>query len=130
MSKQNLKLANFNFFLLKKKNNPQHLRLCNKHKVLEQKKTFFLYNEINELLRKFSFIATKQKDVMSSRQVNYRLYINVREYRRSRGNQNGQSRETGNIGHTRRRQTKQKHNTICVGHHYAQTNTNTNTNKI
>ena len=38
--------------------------------------------------------------------------------------QNGQSRETGNIGYTRRRKTKQKHNTICVGHHYAQTNTN------
>jgi len=29
---------------------------------------------------------------------------------------------------TRRKQTKQKHNTICVGHHYAQTNTN-NVNK-
>ena len=38
------------------------------------------------------------------------LYINVREYRRH--NQNGQSRETGNIGYTRRRQKKQKHNTI------------------
>ena len=32
--------------------------------------------------------------------------------------QKGESRETGNIGDTRRRQTKQKHNTICVGHHY------------
>ena len=50
------------------------------------------------------------------------VYINVREYRR--GNQNGQSRETGNIEHTRRRQTKQKHNTICIGHHYMQANTN------
>jgi hypothetical protein len=29
----------------------------------------------------------------------------------------GQSRETGNIWCTRRRQTKQKHNTICVEHH-------------
>ena len=38
---------------------------------------------------------------------------------------NGQSRETGN---TRRTQTKQKHNTICVGHHYTQANTN-NVNK-
>ena len=38
---------------------------------------------------------------------------------------NGQSRETGNIGHTRRRKTKQKHNTICVGHHTVQTNTKT-----
>ena len=37
---------------------------------------------------------------------------------------NGQSRETGNIRYTIRRQTKQKHNTIYVGHHYAQTNTN------
>jgi hypothetical protein len=32
-------------------------------------------------------------------------------------------RETGNIGYTRRRQTKQKHNTIWVGRHYPQTNT-------
>ena len=32
----------------------------------------------------------------------------------------GQSRETGNIGYTRRRKTKQKHNTICIGHHYIQ----------
>ena len=37
---------------------------------------------------------------------------------------NGQSRETGVIGYTRREQTKQKHNTICVGHHYTQTSTN------
>ena len=39
---------------------------------------------------------------------------------------NGQSREIDNrwyIG-----QEKQKHNTICVGHHYTQTNTN-NVNK-
>jgi hypothetical protein len=37
---------------------------------------------------------------------------------------NRQSRETGNIWHTRRRKTKQKHNTICVGQDYTQTNTN------
>jgi hypothetical protein len=49
-------------------------------------------------------------------------YINVREYRRDH------VRETGNIAYTRRRQTKQKHNTICVGHHRSQTNTN-NINK-
>ena len=36
---------------------------------------------------------------------------------------NGQSRETGIIGYTSRRQTKQKHNTRCVGHHYPQTHT-------
>jgi hypothetical protein len=36
----------------------------------------------------------------------------------------GQSRETGNIRYTRRIKTKQKHNTICVGHHYTQANTN------
>jgi len=41
---------------------------------------------------------------------------------------NGQSRETGNIGYTRQRQTKQKYNTICIGHHNTQTNT-TNVNK-
>jgi len=44
---------------------------------------------------------------------------------------NEQSRETGNIldvGYTRRRKTKQKHNIICVGHNYTQTN-NYNVNK-
>jgi hypothetical protein len=50
------------------------------------------------------------------------MLVNVRKYRR--GNQkNGQSRETGNIGYTIRRKTKRKHNALCVGHHYAQTNT-------
>ena len=50
----------------------------------------------------------------------------VREYQRAV--KNGQSCETSNIGYTRGRQTKQKHNTICVGHHYRQANTN-NVNK-
>ena len=36
---------------------------------------------------------------------------------------NGQSRETGNIGYTRRRY-KTKHQTIYVGHHHTQTDTN------
>ena len=36
---------------------------------------------------------------------------------------NEQSRETGNVGHKRRRKTKQKHNTIRAGHHQAQANT-------
>ena len=36
---------------------------------------------------------------------------------------NGKSKETGNIGYIRQRQTKQQHNTICVGQHYMQTNT-------
>jgi tyrosine-protein phosphatase non-receptor type 23 len=35
---------------------------------------------------------------------------------------NGPFRETGNIEYTRQRKTKQKHNTICVGHHNAQIN--------
>ena len=43
-------------------------------------------------------------------------------------NTEGQSRETGNTCHTRRRKTNQKHNTICAWHHYAQANTN-NVNK-
>ena len=34
---------------------------------------------------------------------------------------NEQSRETGNIGHTSRRQ-KRQNNTICVEHYYRQTN--------
>jgi hypothetical protein len=41
---------------------------------------------------------------------------------------NRQSRENGNIWHTKRRQAKQTHNTIYVGHHNVQINTN-NINK-
>ena len=41
---------------------------------------------------------------------------------------NEQSRETGNVGTRDEDKTKQKHNTIFVGHHYSQTNTN-NINK-
>jgi hypothetical protein len=41
-----------------------------------------------------------------------------------------QFRETGIIGYTRPWKTKQKHNTICVGHHYLYMQTNTsNVNK-
>ena len=39
-----------------------------------------------------------------------------------------QSRETGSIEYTGRRKTKQNNDTICVGHHITQTNTN-NVNK-
>ena len=45
-----------------------------------------------------------------------------------RGNQNGQSKDTCNTGNTRLRKAKQKHSTICVGHHNMQANTN-NVNK-
>ena len=41
---------------------------------------------------------------------------------------NGQSRETGNTRHRTKTQTKQKHSTIYIGHHYTKTNTN-NVNK-
>ena len=52
----------------------------------------------------------------------YVFIINIRQYQR--GNQNGQSRETGNIGYTSRRQAKQEHSVICVEGHYMQANPN------
>ena len=59
----------------------------------------------------------------------FRYYIHVRET--DGVIQDGQSRETGNIRYTRHKtktiKTK-KHNTTCVEHNYAQTNTN-NINK-
>ena len=58
--------------------------------------------------------------------IDIEAYIKVKELRRVI--KNGQSKETGNIGYKRRRKTKQKHNTISVGHDYVQTNTN-NVNK-
>jgi hypothetical protein len=44
--------------------------------------------------------------------------INGREYRRAN------QKWTGNMGCTSRKQTKQKHNIICVGHHCEQISTN------
>jgi len=46
----------------------------------------------------------------------------MREYQR--GNKKRQHRETGDTAYTRRRKTKQKHNTIYIGNHYMQANTN------
>jgi len=37
---------------------------------------------------------------------------------------NGHFRDNGNIGYTRGRKSQQKHNTICIGNHCTQTNTN------
>ena len=50
--------------------------------------------------------------------------LNVRSSNTEGVIKNGQYREPGNIGYTKRRKTKQKHNTICDGFHYAETNTN------
>ena len=48
----------------------------------------------------------------------------------TQGTRRRQYRETGNIWYTRHTtKTIQKHNTICVGYHYTQTNTN-NVDKI
>ena len=52
----------------------------------------------------------------------------VSEWQHKHGQYNEQSREIDNIGYTRWRKTKQKHNTIYVWLQYAQTNTN-NVNK-
>jgi len=54
--------------------------------------------------------------------------LNVREYRRINQKWTIQRNWQHMVHKTRRRKTKQKHNTICVGHHYTQTNTN-NMNK-
>ena len=48
------------------------------------------------------------------------LYINVRENRRD----NPEKLATCGKQDTRLRHTKQKHSTICVGHHYTQANAN------
>ena len=52
------------------------------------------------------------------------MSVNKRLENTERSIKNEQYGDTGNMGYTRRRKTKQKHNTICVGHHYIQTNIN------
>jgi hypothetical protein len=56
-----------------------------------------------------------------------KLLINVREYRK--GNQKWEIQRNGQHRvHKAKKTKKQKHNTICAGHYYMQTNTN-NVNK-
>ena len=50
--------------------------------------------------------------------------INVREYRRGNQKRKINRNRQHRVRCTRRRQTRQKHNTRCIGHHYAQANTN------
>ena len=61
-------------------------------------------------------------------ELNEIYHINVRKYRRGNLKLTIRRNETGNIWYTREKKTKQKHNTICAGYHYAQANTN-NVNK-
>ena len=44
-------------------------------------------------------------------------WINVKEYRRDNQKLTKKKGEIGNIGYTRQRQTKHKHNMICVRYH-------------
>ena len=75
-------------------------------------------SELNDLLLTKYCVVKSQIDSVSSRTVCLKKTLE-----NTVGTiKNGQSRETGNIGYTRRRKTKQKHNTICVGQHYIQTN--------
>jgi hypothetical protein len=51
------------------------------------------------------------------------LFVMNKRKRLPKREQNGQSSQTGKIAYTRRIKWKQKHNAICVGHHYAQAKT-------
>jgi len=53
--------------------------------------------------------------------VHFVCEIKVREHRK--GNQKWKTRETANIGYTRRKKKQKKHNPIYVVHHYRQANT-------
>ena len=55
------------------------------------------------------------------------MYIKVREYRR--GNQKGTIQRNWQHMVQKTKKNKAKHNTICVGHHYAQADTNS-VNKV
>jgi hypothetical protein len=71
--------------------------------------------------------AHKAQDEDKQKQNNTTPYVLDTNMRKQ--TQQKQSRENDNIGYTKRRQRKQKHNTPCDGHHYAQANTN-DSNKI
>ena len=88
---------------------------------------FFFYN-FTEYLKNLPCFTVAYKNKTHLIVIESVKKINVGEYRMGNQKRTILSRETGNIGYTRRRKTKQKHNTIPVGHHYAQANTN-NVNK-
>jgi hypothetical protein len=76
----------------------------------------------------FLVLCCDVRFVFTSSCLSYLRYPIMCLYVPSSAIHNRQSRETGNIEYTRRRNTKKKRNTICGGHHYTQTNTN-NINK-
>jgi len=49
--------------------------------------------------------------------------MNVKEYRRGNHKWTIQRNWQHGVYKTGKKETKQKHNTLCVGHHYAKTNT-------
>ena len=86
---------------------------------------YIAFQELNAASPKFS---TSDSELEETRMKN--RYTNILSCKLSKRYRipKGQSRETGSIGYIRRRNTKQKHNTICVGHRYMQVNKN-NINK-
>ena len=71
------------------------------------------------ILFEFDIFVLSRLFDMSSTLYYKTLRINVRE------NRNNQEKlATSGTQETRRRQTNQKHNTTCVGQHYAQANGN------
>jgi hypothetical protein len=77
--------------------------------------------QFNILFELDIFVVSRLFDM--SKTLYYKtLRINVRENQGDINNEH--TRETGNIGYTRRRQTNQKHNTTCFGHHYEQAHRN------
>jgi len=68
---------------------------------------------------KSSINVNKTRKLTTVQMMN--ISINVRKYRRGNQIKNGQSREFGNIGYTRRRKTKPQHNMyqtpLCANKH-------------
>ena len=72
---------------------------------IEQRVIYPIFKKTNFKLLKWKIINVRSSE------------INIREYRRSNQKRTIQ-RNWQHVAHIRRRKTKQKHNTICIGHHY------------
>ena len=101
--------------------------------VLPHKYCFLLLQLINDVkLDKAGNISKLNSHIVKvNTEVFEYYYINVREYRRRRGNKKKTiQRNWQHWVHRTQDEDKQNKNTTqqCVGHHYAQTNTN-NINK-
>jgi hypothetical protein len=85
--------------------------------------TFRLSRPIKRYIMIYNDISGGDSMNNSDVRTKWQLEIEIKNSRHQITSKRKRHPKCSNIGYIRRRKTKQKHNTICVGHHYTEANT-------